>query len=114
MKQFSISYEQFEGYMNGVVKRRKLRHAISDLTLEYRKTSNDLTEIELPSDADYDVLSLLAILTDDEDDWIDCWVDELDCGEKYVEGMIVDANDNSIPCKTIKDLWELLLHVDES
>lgn len=113
MKQFSISYEQFERYMGGIVKRRKLRHGISELTSEYRRTSNDMTEIELPADADYDVLSLLALLTDDEDDWIEYWVDELDCGEKYHDGSIVDNHDNPIPCKTIKDLWELLLHVDE-
>ena len=64
-------------------------------------------ELDFPTLMD-EVVDLLAyIFKDEENKWIDYYVFELRCGEKYKRGDVqIDGKD--VPLKTIGDLWNLL------
>ena len=56
------------------------------------------------------IINLLeALFKDEEDNWIDYWIGELDVGEKYEEGTVTDEDGSIIPLKTAEELYDFLI-----
>lgn len=56
------------------------------------------------------VTELLSfIMGDNDNDWISYWLWELNFGEDYRPGCVVDSDGKDIPLKTIDDLYDLLV-----
>lgn len=56
------------------------------------------------------IINLLETLfKDEEDNWIDYWIWELDFGEKYEEGTVTDEDGSIIPLKTAEELYDFLI-----
>ena len=54
------------------------------------------------------LVDLLEYTMNDKDEWISYFVYELDCGKRYKEGAIKNADGSPIPLATIEDLWAIL------
>ena len=65
-----------------------------------------------PTGAD-NIIELLAMLTNDKNEWIDYWIYELDFGKKANEYECKDYNGKIIPLNTIEDLWNLLNNYED-
>lgn len=55
------------------------------------------------------LITVLQIIFKDESEWISYWCHELNFGELYKEGDVVDRNGQNIPLKTAEDLYNLLI-----
>lgn len=55
------------------------------------------------------LVKTLATMFNDDGEWIDYFVYELNFGKKYVDGMITDKNGGHIILKTPGDLYDLLV-----
>lgn len=40
--------------------------------------------------------------------WVDYWVHELQWGELYYDGKVMDDNNNVVPLRTAADLWDFI------
>ena len=110
----TISFDLFSRIMTHIAAIHKLENTVSDAFLAYNKATRDCSDCGMwPSILESDLVLLLEYMTNDEDSWISYWLYELNCGEKYVEGSILDENDNPIPCKTLEDLYSLILSYNE-
>lgn len=104
-----MSFHLFSQIMEHIVSTHKLNNSIYNAVYVYNKETNDCADFSfMPTVLEDDLVMLLEILTSDDDGWISYWLYELECGEKYVDGCIVDEDDKPIKCKTIKDLYNLL------
>lgn len=103
----NIDYADFEKHMGNIVRILQFENSISELCCQMYKERLDC-EIRFPTLIE-DVVDLLAMATQDKYNWISYWLFELDCGEKYKDGMITDADGNIIKLQTIHDLWGILL-----
>lgn len=54
------------------------------------------------------LIKLLEHISGDKHKWIDYWVYELQCGDKYERGMIKEKNGKNIKLKTEEDVYNLL------
>ena len=109
MSNLLINYEQFERHIKDILKITNFDDGLNELTKPFRESGEDFINISFPT-LTSNVISLLEILTNDKNEWISYWIYELDCGKKYKEGCVVDANKKNIPLKTIKDLWNILIN----
>ena len=103
-----MTYELFEKIVTNLVDTRRLAETLYSAASEYNKVHSDMMAIEFPITPESDIITLLEIILDDEGSWIDYWVNELNCGEDYTEGSVLDENESPIPLKTIQDLWNIL------
>jgi len=55
------------------------------------------------------MIKLLQELTNDENDWIDYYIWELEFGDKYKDGCVKINNEN-IPLRKSEDLWNLIVN----
>ena len=55
------------------------------------------------------VIDLLEFIFNDENQWINYWIFELEFGKDYKDGDAKDADGSNIPLKTVEDLYELLV-----
>ena len=55
------------------------------------------------------VIDLLEFIFNDKNQWIQYWTLELDFGERYEDGYVKDKDGHTIPLKTSKDLYDLLI-----
>jgi len=105
-----ISFDLFSQIITHIIASHKLGDDIYNAVSAYNKETHDCADCSfLPTRLEDDLVMLLELAMNDEDGWISYWLYELDCGEKYKDGCILDDNDNSIPCKTIKELYELVM-----
>lgn len=102
----NIGYAEFEKHMNRIVQVVEFENKLWELCSETYKNGLDC-ELTFPTLAE-DVVSLLSAATGDKDEWIGYYVFELECGKKYKDGTITDADGSFIRLKTVKDLWDLL------
>ena len=107
MKKLNITYEEFKKHMDAIVRCMRFQDDIMALVSAYNKASRDECEIMLPMLVD-NVIDLLALATQDEEDWIAYWVFDLDCGKEYHDGCAVNEDGSIIKIETISDLWSLL------
>lgn len=54
------------------------------------------------------IVSLLTIAMNDKYNWISYWLYDLDCGNKARPNTVKEKTGKNIPCKTIKDLYNLI------
>lgn len=54
-----------------------------------------------------EVVDLLEYIFEDENSWIAYWMFDLNFGENYVPGKVLE-NGKEVPLKTIEDLWDIL------
>ena len=109
MKDFKITYEEFEKNLNDAVAilhlQDRLYGAVAEYNDEHRESEFDFgyfpTLIE-------NVVTLLETLTDDTNHWISYWMFDLDCGRRYVDGSVRDEDGHVVYLQTIGDLWRLL------
>ena len=102
-----LSYEEFKKVMNGVVNELKFQDkiydAVNSIGLEGEYFRNVPT-------VDTTLMLLNRIFKDDaEYPLIDYWVFELNCGEDWKPDSVVDDDGNSIPLKTISNLYDELV-----
>lgn len=97
-----LTFKEFDHYMKDVVNHIKLSDQVDSLCRKY----NVERCISYP-DLDYDVVLLLENLMNDENGYIDYWVYELKCGDKYEDGCVKE-NGVNIPLKTIEDVYNFL------
>lgn len=107
-----FSYKQFKNYLQRVDAMIAFEDQLRDATHELRDNNID-ADLFMPSLID-DVVDLLAIVTHDEDEWISYWVYELDCGRKYKDRMITASDGTNIRCKTIRDLWNIIIENNQN
>lgn len=100
-----ITFEQFsdciETIQNEMEREDKINDVLSDeFALERTMLYNPLL-------AEY--IKLLRSVFDDENDWIDYYVYDLDFGKDYHDGDVQDENGQNIPLLTVEDLYNLLI-----
>lgn len=99
-----ITYEVFEKHMRDIINRWRWEdefHAIC------RKCPDKSFNMFIPSMIS-NLVNLLEYILDDKDEWISYFVYELDCGRRYKEGSVTNADGSLIPLVTIEDLWAIL------
>ena len=101
LSECKISYDEFCFYMNEVVKQYNTLLVLytSDITGDIIVNLSSMVGI---------VKELLEKLCDDNNGWIDYYIYELRCGEKYKDNYVIDDSGNNVPLRTITDLWNLL------
>lgn len=105
-KNMLISYEDFERHINDIRRIQKLQLTIGNAFDRYNQESNDCADVYFPS-LESNLVELLGVVTDDKDKWIDYWVYELYCGERFEIGRVT-IDDKPVMLKTPQDLWDLL------
>lgn len=106
-----ISFEDFERYLNSIQELFELQDNISRVISMYGKSKEEMIEISFPT-LSTELIGALEKVFHDKNSWISYWIYELDFGNKYKEGSVIDADGSDIPLKTIEDLWNLL-HMEE-
>ena len=103
-----ISYEDFKKFMDTYKsiceKEDKLDNALHEI-------SPDFGGFHQPDVHDMIIEMLKMLMKDGEDGW-DGWIDyyiyELNWGEDWKKGMVVDRDGNDIPLKTYKNLYDVI------
>lgn len=97
-----ISYEEFESQMNGIKDMVDFQEEFSSLVSKY---GGDC--FSLPTYID-GAVNLLALVTEDKEEWIAYYVFETDFARSTWYGGSVSIDSNTIPLKTVEDLWNIL------
>jgi len=102
-----LSYEEFEKVMNGIVNELKFQNKIHSAVSEL---GFDCEYFRYVPTIDSTLMLLNRIFKDDSEyPLIDYWVFELNCGEDWKQDSVVDDDGNSIPLKTISNLYDELV-----
>ena len=100
-----ISKENFIEYMNFIKKMNDSENRIYDVL------SEEITDFQggfLYSKYETMFVRLLREVMNDENDWIDYFLYDLDFGRAWKEGAITEADGTDIMLSTPEDLWNLL------
>ena len=103
----TLDFEAFKRYIEHIKAMRKLDHDICDAIGEYRESVSDFADFWMPSLMESDLVDLLSRVLDDEE-LLTYWIYDLDCGEEYEDGCVLDDNDQPIACRTVEELWDAL------
>ena len=77
-----------------------------DIALKEFSNDNEFTGFYMDN---YVIIETLQdIFNDKENDWINYWMFELDCGKLYKRGMVTEKGKN-IKLKTLDDLYKVLI-----
>ena len=98
----NIKFQEFADHMRAIDETMQLEDRL------YQATQGTDVTISLYAPLADNVIRLLEILTDDQDNWIEYFVYELDSGREYTPDSVRDEYGCSIPLSTIEDLWKLL------
>ena len=101
-----LSFEDFSTMINNVLTMWDYCDAIEKINEKYGFPST--FEHDLYVTMYDDIIKLLGITLNDEEHWIEYWLFDLDCGNAYVDGAVVDDNGNNIKLETLEDLWMFL------
>lgn len=109
MKEFSITFDQFEKHINHAISIMHLQDSLYGVISDYNANNRDELDFGYWPTLLDDVVDLLELLTDDtENHWISYWFFDLDCGRTYKDGCVVDGNGNNIKMESLHDLWNVL------
>ena len=102
-----LSYDEFKSVMTGVAKEIRFQDKIYSAMMGAGFSGEYYREIPTLEST----LMLLNKIFKDDSDYplIDYWVYELDCGEAWKPDSVVDDNGDSIPLKTISNLYDELV-----
>lgn len=101
-----LSKKAFEAAMTAIVQQIREDQRI---TTHLQAITN--TDFHCYYDTKYALKGLIDLvkhIAKDDNDWIDYWLWDLDCGEKYIRGSVKSARGRPIKLKTITDLYNLL------
>ncbi|MCM1168062.1 MAG: hypothetical protein NC299_18175 [Lachnospiraceae bacterium] len=107
-KNILITYDEFETHINDIRRIQKFKLSLEKLCDEYNSKGKyeDCSGFDFPT-LETNVVQLLKVATDDQIEWIDYWLYELDFGQTYTPGMI-KISDKPVALRTIQDLWDLI------
>lgn len=108
---FSIEKTEFMKHMDHIMAIMDMQDDIGDIG-RGKYGTQFMFELTFPTLID-DVIELLEAATNDEDDNIQYFLFELDCGRQWKPGMVVTADGTDIPMKTLDDLWNILVEDEE-
>ena len=99
-----ISFELFQEVL-GFIETRSIQTEILDAVVkDISPESNIFDDTEM-----YSLLTkMLKEATNDKYDYISYWMWELDFGDSWEPGTLLDTNNEEIPLKTVEDLWKFL------
>lgn len=101
-----ISFKHFSGLLNAV---KRESQQIAELTFALKRFYQGVPfDHPDPPSVSYIYEYLKEVCLDYENNWIEYFIDELNWGEYYREGMVV-VNGKTVQLATIEDLYELLL-----
>lgn len=100
-----FSKEQFVNFMD---KLEEYVHKNNDIE-EFLRKELELGMIYGPVEKCCDLIVLiLQTAMNDENDWINYYIYELDFGKSYKKGSITDVDGTDIPLRNAEDLYKLL------
>lgn len=103
-----LSFEDFKRHIKDIQLMSELQDKIDDAKHIFNKSeTKEVFHFYFPTGTD-NIIELLAMLTNDKNEWIDYWIYELDFGKRADELKCTDGNGNKIPMNTIEDLWAVL------
>ena len=102
-----ITFEEFSKHIDKIKKITELRDKVDSLFSEYARDEKTIAEMYFPT-LDAESAELLAIVSGDNDGWIDYWIWELNCGADWTKGCVTDKEGNDIKLETVKDLWNAI------
>jgi len=95
-----MEFEEFKHYMDSVIKHGQV------IDEAYNYLSYDLID-KLGVGCTGLVQLLKELMGDTETDWINYWLYELNCGEKYTADCVT-IEDEIVPLKTLENLYKVL------
>lgn len=102
-----LTYDEFNKVMTGVVNEVQFQDKIYEAMKGTGMNGNYFRDVPT---VDTTLMLLDRIFKDDaEYPLIDYWVFELNCGENWSPSSVTDDDGNSIPLKTISDLYDELV-----
>ena len=102
-----LTYDEFNKVMTGVVNEVQFQDKIYEAMKGTGMNGNYFRDVPI---VDTTLMLLDRIFKDDaEYPLIDYWVFELNCGEGWSPSSVTDENGDSIPLKTISDLYDELV-----
>lgn len=107
MEYNGLTFEKFCEYLQTVDDLMELNDGIYHHIARYNEKHNDFGEFYMPNSAS-DIVDLLALILEDDGDWISYWVYDKDCGRLCHVDDVTDEHGNSIPFKTYEDVWNFL------
>lgn len=105
-----MDYKQFEKVMNEIKEVDDFENDLASFCHKFN-TNNKLgaeAEFRFP-DLSATVVHLLEQIFNDKGEWISYFIWELNYGESYEPGMILDADGSAIKLANYKDLYEFLI-----
>lgn len=100
-----IKYEDFEKIIKSYLAENEKWDRLHDVM----NTIAPDTYIGIPTYNELPIQILQLVFDDIDNDWINYWMYELDCGAEYYEGAVTDADGHPICLETCQDLYALLL-----
>ena len=99
-----MSKESFCEVMNGYKSMFDFTDEMNELFDKYKVDGNIYPPLCTST-----VIDLLEFIFNDENQWINYWIFELEFGKDYEDGDAKDADGSNIPLKTVEDLYDLLV-----
>lgn len=108
-----LSFEDFTRHIKDIQLMSELQDKINDAKYSFNKSeTKEAFHFYFPTGAD-NIIELLAMLTNDKNEWIDYWIYELEFGARADDFECTDGKGNIIPLRTIEDLWAVLNQSEE-
>lgn len=99
-----------------MIKKRDFINAIKAMQAQQEKDKSIMTALQAACPESYiiyttcligDMMKLLKHAVDDENDWIEYYINELNFGKKYFPGVVM-SNGKNVSLETPEDLWNLM------
>ena len=100
-----LNKEEFIDIMEWIVKKDQLAKKANAALQEF---SPEWGFFPIDTEWEGKLTYLLEKMMNDESSWIGYWLYDLDCGERWKEGMITDEDGSDIKLKTTEDLFSVL------
>lgn len=105
-KNIPITYEDFKKHIGDILRLQKLQSSLERAFNDYNNYYGDACAGCFPT-LESNLITLLEVITDDKDEWIQYWAYELDYGRNYESGKVTIDN-KPVSLKTVRDLWDML------
>lgn len=106
MKQL-ITYEEFNRYIESIKMVQDVENKLMGISSDVRAKSKSEFVLYYPS-LITEVIELLGKIVGDKNNWIDYYIWDLDFGKQSDFLQVNDADGNTIPLNTTKDLWDII------
>lgn len=105
-----LDFEEFNRIIQKIKRISDFQNNLSEICIDYNHTNRMGDEVLMyfPS-LESVCLDLLNYIFEDESGWIGYFIYELNYGENYIDGCIVDENEQIVKLRNTKDLYKLLV-----